>query len=156
MKVSMTVGGEKLEYDVHEQLFFDPGSVFEELGSQPGQVAWWYSLLTIKEQEAEDFKTDMESTISGIELEYRSNSEDLAKTYGKVTESVISAALNLDARVLDLRKKYSTLRREVGLLKAMTRGQDTRSNLLSVSGSAQKVELQARLRSLIASTKEES
>lgn len=152
MKVQMKVGGDDLEYDVHEQLYFDPEYVFEELGKQPGQLAWWYSLLAIKDQEVSNFESKAEAEASRIELAYRQDSENLAKLYGKVTESVISALVKNNPTVLENEEKLSLLRREAALLKAMTRGFESRSGLLATSGSAQKAEIQARLRSLMKKT----
>jgi hypothetical protein len=149
----MVVAGDKLEYDVHEQLFFDIENTFDELGKQAGMLAWWYSLLALKDQEVEDYKVHMERDIATIELKFRANSEDLAETYGKVTESVIRAAVDTNAEVVTLKEGYNFLRRESGLLKAMAKGMDTRSVLLATAGSAQKAELEARLRSMVGKAK---
>jgi hypothetical protein len=149
MKVTMQVAGDALTYKVHEQLTFDPENTFVELGDQPGKLAWWYSLLTLKEQEADDFKARMEARAAERELELRGDTEDLAKQYGKVTEGVIKAALASDEDLVEMREKYNEIRRDVGLLKAMTRGSESRSVLLATAASAQKAELQAKLRKLV-------
>ena len=152
MKVKMLVGGDELEYDVHEQLNFDPEYVFPEIGEQAGQLAWWYSLLAIKEQETQDFAAKMASRAAEIELAYRSDSDALAKVYGKVTEGVINSLVQLNQELVDLTAQHNNLKRECALLKAMTKGFDARTSLLTTSGSAQKAEIQARLRTLIKST----
>jgi len=156
MIVKMVVAGQKFEYDIHETLDFDPEHVFDVIGKQPGELAWWFSLLAMKEQEVEDNKTAMDSKVSGIELDLRANSKLLEDKYGKVTEAVIKAELTQNQEVLALQKKYSKLRREAGLLKAMTKGFDSRSVLLATAGSAQRAELEARLRSLTGKASKES
>lgn len=152
MRVTMSVAGDSLTYDIQEQLTFDVENTFSELGEQPGKLAWWYSLLIFKEQEVDDFKVRMESRIAERELELRSDTEDLAKKYGKVTESVIKAALAADEELVEIREDFNELRKQAGLLKAMTRGSESRSVLLATAGSAQKAEIQARLRKLVGKT----
>ncbi|MCG8430106.1 MAG: hypothetical protein MJA29_02890 [Candidatus Omnitrophica bacterium] len=148
MKVQMQVGGKELKYDVHEQLFFDPEHVFDEIGKQAGQLAWWYSLLALKDEEAENFKVEMDARIAEIELAARRDTDTLVSLYGKVTEAVIKAHVEQQVEVVGLKQKYSELKRESGLLKAMTKGMDSRSVLLATAGSAQKAELEARLREI--------
>ncbi len=152
MRVKMLVGGDKLEYDVHEQLTFDPEYVFEELGKQPGQLAWWFSLLAMKEQEVEDFSLKISGETARTELAYRADADALAKIYGKVTEGVISSLVDNTPDLIALHEKLNQLRKEASLLKAMAKGFDSRSALLATSASAQKAEIQARLRSLIKKT----
>lgn len=152
MKVKMTVGGDDLEYDVHEQLNFDPEYVFDELGKQPGQLAWWYSLLAMKDQEIEDFVNHLASVTADTELALRADSETLIKAYGKVTEGVISSLLANNPNLQKIKADLANLRREGAMLKAMAKGFDSRSALLATSGSAQKAEIQARLRAMVNKT----
>jgi hypothetical protein len=155
MEVKMKVAGDKLEYDVHEQLYFDPEHVFEVIGKQAGMLAWWYSLLALKDQELEDYKVHMDRDIAVVELNYRRNSDDLVAIYGKVTESVIKAAVESDVVVVEAKEGLNLLKRESGMLKAMAKGMDTRSVLLATAGSAQRAELEARLRSMVGKAKED-
>lgn len=145
MKVKMLVAGNPLEYDIHEQLYFDPENVFDELDSQPGKVAWWYSLVALKEQEVEDFSMKVASETANAELAFRKDTEALAKVYGKVTEGVISSLVQTSPVVLDLKTKYNELRKELMLLKAMTKGFEARTSLMSTSASARKEEMKAHL-----------
>jgi hypothetical protein len=157
MKVKMLVAGDELEYDVHEKLYFDPEHVFDEIGKQSGKLAWWHSLVALKDQEVEDFKIKLDKILADRELAYRGDSADLVEKYGKVTEGVIRAAVDTDSIVIEAKKHLNNLKREVGMLKAMAKGMDTRSVLLATAGSAQKRELETRLRSAIgeASRKDE-
>ena len=155
MKVVMKVNGQKLEYDTHEQLTFDVEYVFDELGTQPGQLAWWHSLLSYKDEEANNFKANMESKIAQKELALRGDQTTLVALYGKVTEGVISAVLAGDPEILELKQQHNELLRDASLLKAMTRGFETRSVLLATASSAQKAEIQARLRSMMKKTDQE-
>jgi hypothetical protein len=155
MKVRMRVGGDPLEYDTHEQLTFDVENTFSELGEQAGQLAWWYSLLAIKEQEVDDFKVGMDKVTAERELELRKDTETLTAEYGKVTEGVIKACLEADPDLVFLRQEHNELKKQAALLKAMTRGFESRTSLLTTAGSAQKAEMQARLRKLISKTDKE-
>lgn len=156
MKISMEVAGDSLEYDVHEQLHFDPEYVFDELGEQPGQMAWWYSLLAYKEQEASDFKTEVGRISAQAELDIRNDTERLTKAYGKITEAIIKAELALHPDVVAASQRLNELNKQVALLKAMTRGYENRGVLLATAASAQKAEVQARLRRQISKTRTES
>ena len=156
MEVEMQVAGQDLQYDIHEQLFFDIETVFGELGTHPGQLSWWYSLLAFKDEELNNFKVSMEGRISQIELEFRGNQTGLVAAYGKVTESVITAAVNCHTEVLELRQKLNELTREAALLKAMTRGMESRTSLMATASSAQKAEVEARLRATIKQTQKAS
>jgi hypothetical protein len=152
MKVKMSVAGDSLAYDVHQQLSFDVENTFAELGAQPGQLAWWYSLLTLKQEEIEYFKTRMDAAFAERELELRADTDDLTKRYGKITEAIFKAELAVDVDLQSLQNEYTKLKREEGLLKAMTRGMESRSVLLATASSAQKSEVQARLRALVRKT----
>lgn len=145
MKVKMLVAGNPLEYDIHEQLYFDPENVFDELDTQPGKVAWWYSLVALKEQEVEDFSMRVAAETANAELAFRADADNLAKQYGKVTEGVISSLVQTAPVVTDLKTKYNELRRELMLLKAMTRGFEARTTLMTTSASARKEEMKAHL-----------
>lgn len=153
MKVKMDIAGDEFKYDVHEQLFFDPEHVFDVIGKQAGQLAWWHSLVALKDQECEDYKVRLDRDLAEIELSYRKNSGDLVAEYGKVTESVIKAVVESNSDVIVLKEKLNLLKREVGMLKAMAKGMDTRSVLLATAGSAQRAELEARLRSMVGKAK---
>ena len=145
----MLVAGDELEYDVHEKLYFDPEHVFDEIGKQSGKLAWWHSLVALKDQEIEDAKIMLDKLLADRELAYRSDTDDLVDKYGKVTEGVIRAAVDSDSLVISAKKQLSQLRKEGALLKAMAKGMDTRSVLLATAGSAQKREIETRLRSSI-------
>jgi len=149
MKVKMQVAGDDFEYDVHEKLYFDPEHVFAEIGKQSGKLAWWHSLVALKDQEIEDAKIMLDKLLADRELDYRKNSDDLVAEYGKVTEGVIRASVDSDSLVIDAKKRLSHLKKEGGLLKAMSKGMDTRSVLMATAGSAQKREIETRLRSSI-------
>lgn len=153
MKVSMKVGGEKFSYDIQKELNFDPEYVFDALGEQPGKVTWWWSLVAMKEREVEDFRVNMDAELATIELSYRSDSSVLEAQYGKVTESVIKAAMASNDDVMKLHKKHSALKQDLNMLKAGARGFDGRGALLCTAGSAQKAEVQARLRALVGKAK---
>lgn len=156
MKIKMKVNGDSLEYDVHEQLHFDPEYVFDELGEQAGQMAWWYSLLAYKEQEAADFKNELARVEAQAELDIRNDTERLNKMYGKVTEAIIKAEVALHKGVIHAQTRFNELQKQAALLKAMTRGYENRGVLLATSASAQKAEVQARLRRLIGKASKES
>jgi len=152
MRITMSVAGNPLKYDTHEQLNFDVENTFKELGEQPGQLAWWYSLLALKEQELDDFRARMEGRIAERELELRRDTDALTAQYGKVTEGVIKAVITADPDLGTLREEYHEIKKQAALLKAMTRGFESRSVLLATAGSAQKSEIQARLRKLVTKT----
>lgn len=156
MKISMTVNDELLEYEVHEQLYFDVEDVFPELGEQPGQLAWWYSLLTYKQHELDNFKAEFERAKAQRELDIRRGMDALVAKYGKVTEAIIAAEVAIDDELEEMLLKLNELKKQVGLLKAMTGGMESRSVLLATAASAQKAEVQARLRQLTKRAKGES
>ena len=148
MKVAMQVGGQDLKFNIHTELNFDPEHVFDVIGKQPGMLSWWYSLAAMKEQEVSDYAADMEKRMAEIELEVRSDPKALEATYGKVTEAVIKAVIQSRDEPGEMRSKLNEMKRDAAILKAMARGFDSRSALLATAGSAQKAEVEARLRQL--------
>ena len=155
MKVSMKVGGQKVDYDIDAELNFDPEFVFDVLGEQPGKQTWWWHLVAMKEREVEDHKIQMDANLAAIELDFRSNSSILEAQYGKVTESVIRSAIAVHDDVIKLHKKHNAMKQDLNMLKATARGFDSRGPLLCTAGSAQKAEVQALLRQLVGKAKKE-
>lgn len=148
MKVKMIVAGDALSFDIHKELNFDPENVFAVIGEQPSKLAWWHSLVALKERELADFMVDMDARVSAIELDTRGNSKDLEAQYGKVTEGVIKSVLATNDEVMELTKKSNEIKRDVNILKAMAKGFDSRSALMATAGSMSRVELEAGLRSM--------
>ena len=153
MKVQMLVGGQNLKFDIHTELNFDPEHVFDVIGKQPGMLSWWYSLAAMKDQEVNDFTSEMEKRMAEIELEVRSDTALLEAQYGKVTEGVIKAAIQAKDEPSQLKAKLNEMRRDAAILKAMAKGFDSRSALLATAGSAQRAEVEARLRQLVGKAK---
>jgi len=155
MKVSIKVDGNAIKYDIDEELNFDPEFVFDALGEQAGKQVWWWHLTSMKEREVEDFKIKMDAELAQLELEIRGDSATLEAQYGKVTESVIKAAMACHPKLVEANKKLNALKQDLNMLKATARGFDGRGALLCTAGSAQKAEVQARLRALVGKAKKE-
>lgn len=155
MKISMKVGGQKFDYDIEKELNFDPEFVFDVLGEQPGKQVWWWHLVSMKEREVEDFKINMDAELAQIELDFRADGSTLEAQYGKVTESVIRSAVAIHPDVITIHKKANAMKQDLNMLKAAARGFDARGPLLCTAGSAQKAEVQARLRQLVGKAKKD-
>ena len=155
MKVKMKVGGREFEYDISKELDFDPEFVFDALGKQPGKQVWWWHMVALKEREVEDFKVNMDAELAQLELDFREDGSTLEAQYGKVTESVIRSALACHEDVIKLHKKNAAMKPDLNMLKAAARGFDSRGPLLCTAGSAQKAEVQARLRELVGRAKKD-
>lgn len=156
MRVKMNVRGMPLDFKIHTELNFDPENVFAIIGEQPGKLAWWTSLAVMRDQELADFATQADKRKAEIELGVRGDSKSLEEQYGKVTEGVIKAVLASNDEIVKLNMDANKLRRDVGILKAMAKGFETRSVLLATAGSAQKAEVEARLRSLVGKAKKDA
>jgi hypothetical protein len=141
MDIKMTVGGQKLEYDPQETLFFDPEHVFDVIGKQSGNLAWWYSLLAMKEQELADAQV-------AFDKQAAERDEEIRNQGNKLTETAIKSLLAKEPALVKAQLHLNSLRRDAAFLKAMARGFDSRSALLATAGSAQRAEVEARLREL--------
>ena len=152
MDVKMKVGGETLDYNVEEELFFDIDHISRTLQSHAGQLAWWASLLATKEKEYADRKVEYDSKEGFVSIFLRTD-EDTAKRYNKkVTEGVINAELAIHEELIQLRKDINELKLQIGYLKAMVKEMSDRSPLLATSGSIRRSELEAGMRSVIKKT----
>lgn len=149
MEITLTVSGNEMTFDTGEQLNFDIDGIMNELQEAPGSLGWWYTLLSYKEQERDDYKAQTAKMAADKELFLRANTDDLAKQYGKVTEGVIKAALLADEELTEREVQLNELNKQVGILKAMTRGQESRSSLMATAASLHKAELQASVRKMV-------
>ena len=150
MRIKMTVGGQKLEYDPHDELFFDPEHVFDVIGKQSGHLAWWYSLVAMKDHELGDAQVEYDRRTAEIDEEIRAKAVDSGE---KLTETAIKSRLAKEPDLVQGQLDLNRLRRDVSFLKAMARGFDSRSALLATAGSAQRAEVEARLRELTGKTR---
>jgi len=153
MKVAMKVGGMDVKYDIHDELYFDPENVFDVIGKQPGQMTWWASLVVLKEQEYADAQVKHDRRVAQLDQEIRSSAN---RDTTKITEGAIKAQITCNDEVEKDLIHLNRLKRDVGFLKAMSKGFEARSVLLATAGSAQKAEIQARLRSMVKRTGQET
>jgi len=149
LKVKMKVGAMAVNYDVHDELYFDPEHVFDVIGEQASKLAWWTSLVVMKEQELADANVNHDRAVAEVDLAIRANALDQG---AKITETAIKAVLTQNEDLHAGALKINKIRRDVGFLKAMALGFKDRSALLATSGSAQRAELEARLRSMMKKT----
>jgi len=155
MDVKLTVGGEEIEYNIQEELYFDIEYISKTLEKHAGELAWWSSLLSIKEKELADKKVEVEGEVGRKSIFFRTDPLFSAKYNKKVTEGVINAELAADEELMLLHKEMNELRLQVGYLKAMSNGMDRRTALLATSGSIKRSELEAGLRSVVKKTKKQ-
>jgi hypothetical protein len=153
LKVKMKVGAMDVKYDVHDELYFDPEHVFDVIGEQASKLAWWSSLVVMKEQELADEQVRHERRTAEVDTAIRAQAVD---TGTKVTETAIKSMIAQNDEIHNGSLKINKLKRDVGFLKAMAMAFKDRSALLATSGSAQRAELEARLRSMVKSTSKES
>jgi len=152
MNIKLVVGSEKLDYNVEEELFFDIDHISRTLQTHTGQLAWWASLLAIKEKEYSDKKVNLDGREGEISIFLRTD-EDTAKRYNKkVTEGVINAELSSNEELMIQRKDLNETKLQIGYLKAMVKGMSDRSPLLATAGSIRRSELEAGMRSVIKKT----
>ena len=153
MKVKMKVGNMNVSYDIHDELYFDPEHVFDVIGEQASKLAWWSSLVVMKEQELADNGVRHDRLVAEVDAGIRASALDRGV---KVTETAVKGLVTQNDEVFDGAIKLNKLKRDVGFLKAMALGFKDRSALLATSGSAQRAELEARLRSMVGRTTESS
>lgn len=149
MKVAMKVGGMDVKYDIHDELYFDPEHVFDVIGKQPGLMTWWASLTVLKDQEYQDAVVKHDRKVAQLDQDIR----QLAVREGtKITEGTIKSKILSNLEVEKGLLQLNKLKRDVGFLKAMAKGFESRSVLLATAGSAQKAEIEARLRAMVKGT----
>lgn len=153
MRVKMKVGALDVEYDIHDELYFDPEHVFDVIGEQSSKLAWWSSLVVMKEQEYEDAKVKNDRFVAEVDAAIRADGLD-AKV--KLTEAAIKGLVTQNEGVYKRALSLNKLKRDVGFLKAMAMAFKDRSALLATSGSAQRAELEARLRATVGQARKNS
>ena len=153
MFVELQVDGEDLSYNIEEQLNFDTDSIPKALEKQSGLVSWWGHLLSTKQMEYKNFKAKVEVELAKLEKSIRLD-PGLATTYGKVTESVISAEVKMHPDYIRFQEELNELERQVGYLRSMVNGFESRTTILATAGSLRRSEIEANIRSLVNRTKE--
>jgi hypothetical protein len=147
--------GEMLEIDIEDELGIDIDNLTPDLQTQGALQAWWDAKLADKAEEVGKVKVGVEAALGEREIFIRNVLMSDPTKLGvdletkKVTESVVRAVMDQDETVKEQRLRLLKVQHEMGVLRAVCKGYDTRTSLLTTLGGVRRAELEAAMKSVI-------
>lgn len=147
--------GEMLEIDIEDELGIDVDNLSPDLQTQAALQSWWDAKYAEKSEEYGKLKVGVSANLGEREIFIRNVLATDPQKLGvelepkKVTEGVVKAVMDQDERVQEERIKLLKIEKEMNVLRAICRGYDTRSAILSTLGGMRRAEMESLMRSVI-------
>jgi hypothetical protein len=137
LDVALNVDGNKFTGNIREVLKINENNLMDEFTKQPSTFAWFATLYEVASSQVEEKKFALEVLEANIDKELR---EVLGQGDKKVTEPMVSSAIQRDERIIKMNTELLQLSKQQGILKALVRALDQRSTMLVQLGSTKRQE----------------
>ena len=138
MQLSLEVAGKEFKGNLREIVKISEADLTEEFIKQPSLYAWFATLCEFASAEVETKKMNLSILYANLDAEKRA---EFAVSAKKVTEAVISGAVETDARHIDAKTSLIEAGRQYGILKGIVKALEQRKDMLIQVGSTKRQEM---------------